>query len=165
MEPVSIEKAKQYLRIDDDDQDDDIVRFVRAARAHVEKMSGTRLITQTVELRAGSFDDLTHLPIGPVRSITSIEYLDAAGVSHVLDPSEYFLDGAELSWAIVPAGAFPSVRQKAHPVRLTIVVGYGDSADDLPQDVLYAVLATIRGMSDRVAVDIDAWLGNHRIWL
>lgn len=164
-EPVSLAEAKQYLRIDAADLDIEVGGFIKAARAQIEAITSTRLITQTVELRASGFCDLDQLPIGPVQAVTAISYIDPQGAVQALAGYELF--GAGLSWGIRPAlnTAWPSARAGRGVIMVTARVGYGATGEDLPQGVKYAHLGLIRAMSDRTGADVDHWLVNHRIWL
>jgi len=137
---IELDEAKTYLRVDDDSQDEVISRAVASAVGHVEAYTATRLLTQTVELRAGTFDDLDHLPIGPIQSIVSIQYLDTLGATQTLDASQYELFGAGLERGIRPAINFrwPTVRRVSDAIMVTAIVGYG-APGDAPEPVMRAV--------------------------
>lgn len=137
---LDLSEAKIYLRVDGDDQDDIIARDGRSAAQHVEAYTGTRLLTQTVELRAGSFDDLDRLPIGPVQSITSVQYLDPTGAQQTLDESQWEPFGVGLEQGIRTSvnARWPAARAVSDAIVVTAVVGYG-TFDDIPEPVMRAV--------------------------
>jgi uncharacterized phiE125 gp8 family phage protein len=85
-EPVSIEEARAHVNVEADcaDFDTELNGFIAAARGHAEAITGTAIVTQTVVLRAARFCDLKRLPIAPLQSITSVKYLDSAGVEQTL---------------------------------------------------------------------------------
>ncbi|MCZ4341522.1 head-tail connector protein [Sphingomonadaceae bacterium G21617-S1] len=139
-EVVDLESAKLFLRVDGDDEDSFIAGAIAAAIQHVESYTGTRLLEQTVELRAGAFADLNHLPIGPIRSISAITYLDFQGVAQTMAPERYSLCGAGLERGIRPAFAvtWPSTWRVADALTVTAIVGYGEA--EIPAPVKQAIL-------------------------
>jgi uncharacterized phiE125 gp8 family phage protein len=135
---IQLDEAKTYLRVDDESEDEIVERAVRSATEHVEAYTATRLLAQTVELRASSFDDLDRLPIGPVQDIKSIEYLDTSGAPQTLAADRYELFGAGLERGIRPAvnARWPAIRKVSDAIVVTAVVGYDTS---IPEPVMRAV--------------------------
>ena len=88
-EPLTTALVKAHLRVDTSDDDTIIDAYTAAARAHIENSTGTRLVTQTVTFKTGSFADMARLPVGPVQSISSITYTDTAGDSQTIATSVY----------------------------------------------------------------------------
>lgn len=130
---ITLAAAKGFLRADDDTQDSVITGAIATAQSHVEGYTGLRLFNQEVTIRASSFKDLDHLPIGPVRAIISIAYRDTAGAITAIDPDDYELIGGvdgELEASIAPTfgKAWPVARSARDAVRVTLSVGYDDQA-------------------------------------
>ena len=167
-EPVSRDEAKEYLRIDAGDVsfDNQVDRFIAAARADAEAITNTRLITQTVNIAASGFSWLGVLPTGPVQSVEEIKYLDTDAAERTLAPADYELIGAGLEKAIVPATnvTWPSAAVRQDAVRVEAIVGYGGAGSDVPQDIGFALLQAIRAKMDETEFDLAAALVNHRIW-
>lgn len=140
-EPVTLAEVKAQCRIDGTDEDDLLGVYIAAARQHVEKFTGTRLVEQTVVLRASEFADLAELPVGPVQSITSITYLDDAGAEQTLSTDVY---EAELT-GIVPEvrlkldQSWPVARGASDAITVTAVAGY----ETVPDPVRHAILLLI----------------------
>lgn len=114
-----------------------------AARSHVETVTGLRLITQTVRIKAGSFADLERFQVAPIRSIVSITYRDGAtGANQVLDPAVYELFGDGVEWGVRPAfnRSWPSVRAVDDAIVVTVIAGYGDEGTAVPPAVIRAIL-------------------------
>jgi hypothetical protein len=65
--------------------------YISAARTFVEEYTGTKLVSQTVLMQGRDFCDLWHLPNAPVISLSSVKYLDTAGVEQTLDTAVYEL--------------------------------------------------------------------------
>jgi uncharacterized phiE125 gp8 family phage protein len=57
VEPVTLDQARQHLRIDDDiTSDDDLIEaLISAAREHAEHITGRSFITRTLEAALDSF--------------------------------------------------------------------------------------------------------------
>ncbi len=167
-EPVTLEQAKQFLRVDEADTDFDveISMQVAGARGHVEGVTSTRLIAQVVELRADGFDDLALFKVGPIISVDEVSYLDREGIVQTVPAESYELVGAELEWGLRPASGFSWPRSaSAGTVTVRATVGYGDDGDDIPPAVRLAILLKLRALFEDGSADIDHLLVNDRIWL
>jgi uncharacterized phiE125 gp8 family phage protein len=177
-EPISLEDAKMHLCVDTDDNDDLIEMLITTTRQHVEKMTGSALVTQTVRAKASCFADLERLPIVPVQSITSIKYLDADNVEQTLAPSSYELFGDGLVWGVrlAPNASWPSARAVADMVRVTAVVGYGAAAA-VPAPLVHACKLLLGQYYDErgpmvtgtivsnLENAIEALTSNYRVWM
>lgn len=177
VEPLSLDAAKRQCKVDGADSDGDLTDYIAAARANVEAMTGTRLITQTLDLYCDGFDDLSRLPVAPVQSITEITYVDGDGATQTLDPAIYEARLFGLSPKILLAygRAWPTTREGSL-VTVTAVVGYGDAGEDVPQDVAHALkLLVSQWFDNRAPINVGnivndlpntvpALLANHRIY-
>ena len=160
--------AKEFLRIDADDTgfDVEIGGWIAGVIDDLEAITGTRLISQTVELQADSFADFDRLPIGPVQEIQSIEYLDVDGVTQTLDEELYDFTGGRLSSRIVSLLPWPAIaRRRPGAITVTATVGYGDTNGDIPPALTIAMLRAVRGYFDDAPIELAPLLNNHRIWL
>lgn len=84
-EPVSLAAAKTHLRVDHDDEDLLIAGLISVARQYVEAWTKRRLVVQTLRADLDYFPyGVIELPVGPVRDIASVVYLDSAGDSQTL---------------------------------------------------------------------------------
>lgn len=172
-EPLTLEETKLHLGEDQEQRDTDVQGWIAAARDHVERYTGTRLVEQTVELKASCWEDLAALPIGPVRSV-DISYLDSAGDEQVLPNTDYRLVRSNLRSMIRlnPSASWPGLRSEPDAVRIRAVVGY----DTLPPAVRAALLLLVGQWYDnRSAVNVgtavnempnsvEALLSNWRIY-
>jgi uncharacterized phiE125 gp8 family phage protein len=167
-EPVTLDQAKQFLRVDEADTDFDIEigLQIAGARGHVEGVTSTLLIKQTVEIHADDFDDLALFKVGPISSVDEVSYLDRNGIVQTVPAESYELVGAALERGLSPVsgGSWPrSASAGAVTVRAT--VGYGDDGDAIPQAVRLAILLKLRALFEDGSADIDYLLVNDRIWL
>lgn len=130
VEPLSLSEAKAQLNIDHTESDALIEDFIATARARVEAFTRRRLITQTLAYRRTGFAGRVILPCGPVQSITSVTYLDAAGTEQTLAPSEYRVlrDRQPVEIRPAPSKVWPATLVEEDTVTITFVAGYGAAA-------------------------------------
>ena len=163
IEPIELDAAKRFLRIDGDAQDDDIRMLISAAREDLERITNQRLIEQTVRLQATRLSDLEHLPVGPVTSIVAITYQAAGGPVSVPLDSVYLTGlGLERGIDVVPGYRWPPVGRG--PIVVDLKVGYGPSGAWVPANLRHALFAVTRGKFDDRAVDIEPLVVNDRIY-
>lgn len=159
-EPVSTEEVRQHLRIDtladgveDQAQEDEITRFIKAARLYYEKSTGRTIHEQTLEWVVGHwFGDYVILPRAtPLIAISSLKWKDTAGAETTVSASDYIADtdsapgrlvrGYGISWPSTTL--YPSnpirIRYRAG-IATTSPIADADDADKIP------ILMLIAGM-------------------
>jgi len=145
-EPVSLDEAKAYLRIDTNDEDALISGLIAAAREYCESFQNRAYITQTWEL---SFDDFPNMPLKlprpPLVSVESVKVIDTTGAEITLDTSDYIVDTDSEPGRIAFASGkcWPSVElSPVNAVKIRYTAGY-DDAQKVPQSVKQAMLIYI----------------------
>lgn len=87
-EPLSLDAAKEHLRVSDDAEDDLITSLIRGARRLTEKETGQRWVTQTLKLTLANWpcnqpwfgwEHAIGLPVEPIASVDEVRYYDFAG--------------------------------------------------------------------------------------
>lgn len=126
-EPITLADARLHCRIDANTEDTLLSAWIKAARESCEQILQRSLIERTIELAVDEFPEAGfRLPMSPVRSITSLVYVDTAGTSITMQPANYYLDThQEPNW-LLPAYAldeWPQTREQANAVRVTYVAG------------------------------------------
>lgn len=105
-------------------------------------MTGRALLTQRWSLWLDEFPPVIELPLPPLQTITCIKYLDTAGDWQTLPSSAYRVSGAH-SWRpeIAPAHGevWPITYDVKGAVEVRMRVGYGDTGDDVPAELLQAI--------------------------
>lgn len=173
-EPLTSDQVKAQTRVDFGDDDTLITRLITAARAHVEKRTGTFLMAQTVDAKCDYFTDMERLAFGPVTSITSVKYIDGDGVEQTLLTDVYELrqDGITSALVLKYGQNWPAPR---HGSQITVraVVGYAT----LPPDIAHAMLSLVAhwyehreafgdgSASMPVPMLVDDLLINHRLFM
>lgn len=140
--PVSLPEAKEYLRVDHDDEDDGIGVMIAAAVSLLDGRSGILgrcLEAQTWELVLDRFPMAEiRLPLGPVASVASVAFTDPAGADQTVAAENFALDNAETfgGWIVPRAGfSWPATMATINAVRVRFVAGTGT-----PEGVRQAIL-------------------------
>lgn len=166
-QPVTLEEVKLACRFDTTDLDDDIEAMLAEATRLVEHETGVSLMPQTWELTLSEFSSVLTLTRPPVAAVTSIKYIDTAGVQQTLSPGAYALD---TSSAYGPATitpvygtTWPATRSQPGAVVVRYTSGYANIAA-VPQQLkrqIKIVVATLidnpDALSDRLAAIDKVW--------
>lgn len=137
-EPVSLDEAKDWLKITFDDADDELTGLISEVRQIFEEVLGLSLIPRYVlaELRFQLGDGM-ELPFGPVDVVTAAFDRDL----NLIEEANY-----EISSEV----DFKYLRTKYDYIKLGYNAGYSDTTIPLPKGLKNAMLREI------------AWRYNHR---
>jgi uncharacterized phiE125 gp8 family phage protein len=141
-EPLTLQEAKDHLRLDGDDENPLVSAYLTAAREWAEEATRRQFVPATLRFaldefprchtkyrRHGQPEFDRHailLPSPPLVSVSSINYVDAAGVTQLLSPADYQVDAYSTPGRVAPAFAksWPIARRQMNAVTITIVAGY-----------------------------------------
>lgn len=144
-EPIALDEAKEYLRIDDS-EDTYVTSLIIGAREYCENFQNRAYINQQWELTLDDFETYEIIiPKPPLQSIDSIKYKDCAGIERVMQGTDYITDTDSYIGRIMPPYGRPwpiFVPYPANAVRVRFTCGYGD-APKVPQRVKQAMLLLI----------------------
>lgn len=147
VEPVTLEEAKLHLRVDDDNttEDDLIESLITVAREHAEAFTNRAFLQQTLRMKMDEFPCVIQLPRPQLISVSSIQYVDTAGVTQTLSASLYRVDSDSDPARITPAygQSWPSTQDITGAVTVTYVAGYGAAATAVPTGIRQAILMLI----------------------
>jgi uncharacterized phiE125 gp8 family phage protein len=165
-EPVTRAEVKAQASIDFTDDDTLIDLLIAAARAHVEKYTGVRLVTQTLTFKCDGFSDMARLPEGPLQSVTSISYVDTDGVTQTLATSIYEVraDGLETAVVLKFGQSWPAI-QPGSRITVVAVAGFASVPDDIKRALLLYIVGGYATRENDEAYDwsaFDCLLVNHR---
>ncbi len=163
-QPLSLNEAKAFLKLGDDDTADDalIMALLRAAVRHVETFTGRALITQTWRLTLDDWPsrsrlddqlwegvreaaelveakDHIEIPKPPLQSVTSFQIFNPSDAASTVATTVYFVDSeSEPGRVGLRYGqVWPSTTLRRHSgIQITFVAGYGDTGNDVPDDIL-----------------------------
>ena len=94
------------------------------------------------------------LPLPPLQSVSSIEYVDSDGVVQTLSTSAYdvVVRGIHPGYVLPAFGqTWPTARDEAGAVRITFVAGFGDNDTDVDDAIVAAALLMLGDLYDNRA--------------
>lgn len=147
-EPITIDYVQQWTGLNDSEHDDRIFELISSAREHIGGRVKRSLMPQTIIDRRDCFPPwLIELSLPPVQSVTSIEYIDAAGDPQTVSSGDYVTDLSSLPARIMPIKntSWPTTDSVMNAVTITYVAGYTDAG---------AIPAKLR---NAIAMMVDHW--------
>lgn len=149
--PVSLDDARAALRVDGTDLDAQITIWLKGITADLEQDIGQCVMAQTWEVRLPCFpaDGAIKLP-HPVIDITSVNYIDAAGATQVIDEPNYRLNKGSYASTLTPArGAnWPATAEDEAAVMVVVQAGYGETPAATPEEIQLYILAKLAEQFD-----------------
>jgi uncharacterized phiE125 gp8 family phage protein len=161
VEPITVARVKEHLRITTTDQDNWINRHITAARETIENYTGRALVTQTVEIKLDGFPcDEIWIPNPPLQQILSVKYYDQNGDLQTIDSSLYDVDIASEPGRICPIfnTYWPVARPKLNSVIITAIVGYPPDESGSPTDLTANIP---EGLKSAMELLIGHWYENR----
>lgn len=173
-DPVSLDEAKDHLRVTSDLEDGRIAGCILAARVNAERITRCTFRTQTIdctydspygcwpEIRRsnghatyyGNYcQQRLELPVTPVQSVESISYVDGDGSEQTLGDDQWVAVLDRTVAYIEPAYGvtWPGVRAQSQAITVEVVAGWPD--DQFPEDLRQALLLlTAHFYENRAAV-------------
>ncbi len=133
---ISTSDLKDHLRVTSNDEDSLINSYRTAACQFVENYCNTRLTSQSVYFYAQAFGAIGEFQIGPVISVSAVEYKTSKTGSYIiLDSANYYVERARVP-ALIKFMTAPSTDGDAlAPIRVTATCGYATT----PEPLVHAV--------------------------
>lgn len=172
---LTLTEVKDQLRIDGSTEDAYLERLIKAAIAHVEGPYGIGVILASQEwaLHLDNWPGVIEIPLYPVQSVTSIEYLDEQGSSQTLDTSRYRVDLVSNPARITREfnETWPSVRLVTNAITVNFEAGYSTIPEDLKAAMLMIIAhwyeqresVVIGTMASEVPQGAQAILNQYRV--
>ncbi len=159
VEPLTLEEAKAYLRIEHEADDDLIGALIKAARCEVEAATRRALITQgfRIVLDGWPVSGRIASPISPLRAVTAARVRGADGSASSLSLSAFTLDTVSAPGVIwFDRGLVVDPGQPVAGIEIEITAGYGETAASVPEPLRQAMrflIARYYGQRDRIESD------------
>lgn len=134
-EPVTLAEAKDLMRIDSDDLDNDLASALVAARMEAEHYAGCSFAPQSWRLKLSDWWlGGKRLPRGPINNLVAVSYLDTTGTWQDADLNSFVLDGDDLFIDLEYDP--PRTQCREASIRITYEAGewVGDSDDTTPPE-------------------------------
>jgi uncharacterized phiE125 gp8 family phage protein len=140
VEPLSLDEAKTFLRVEHGDDDAVIAALIAGSRIHVESQTRRALITQSWRLSTDGWPQDGRLQVlpAPLQALTAARVYDFEGMAHDVDVQAFVLDKGASLLAFAP-WALPAPGRVAAGIELDVTVGYGDAAVDVPEALRQAI--------------------------
>jgi len=140
VEPVSLDEAKAFLRVEHNDDDEVIFALCAGSRIHIEAQTRRALITQSWRITADGWrpDGRLRVTPAPLQELDAARIYDAEGVAHEVDTQAFVTDRASSTLVFAP-WALPQPGRLAAGIELDVTVGYGDAAIDVPEALRQAI--------------------------
>lgn len=142
LEPVSLDEARLYLRLDRTDEDDLLATLITAARLMVEAASGRMLIAQHWRLVLDTWPGCgtLRLPLAPLIAVTAARVFDAAGLATALAPAAFVpIQGSDPP--LLRLGPeLPAPGRAFAGIEIDLEIGFGPAPADVPASLRQAVL-------------------------
>lgn len=140
---LSMEDAKEHLRVHGSDEDYYIRGLIAAAEALVdgEGLLGRAMITQTWAQWVNQAPGWVRLSMSPFQSLVSVEYYDTDGAlqTATLGDFETRLCGDVVICKPKEDREWPAADTRLDAIKITYVAGFGDSASDVPMGIRHAI--------------------------
>ncbi len=156
IEPLTLQEAKDHLRVDFTKEDGLISRLIAGAREAFERETGRQLLTATWKGFLDGFPQWDHEPIEiarpPLVSVAAVNYVDTSGVDQTWAASEYDVEAFAGPFAqrgmLSPKADddYPQTRRIPNAVTVDFDAGYGTEEIDVPFEIKDALLS---------------WIGHH----
>lgn len=149
-EPITLEQAKLYLRIDSEAEDTLIESLIIAARESAEEYLQASLMPQRWKLAYADYlPDGIELPRGPVNSVISVTLVERDGMESELDDSVYYLNPARTKLCF-------DAEPIAHRVEVIYEAGY-EEAEAVPAAIKQGMLMHLAALyGDRESFSMPA---------
>jgi hypothetical protein len=172
-EPVILDEAKAWLRIDGTDSDAQIAALITASVQLCQEWLRRSLISQTWKLTldlapssldaflgdgvydmpvsalCGGLPQSVELPKGPVQSITSVTTYDLTDTSSTLAPTNYRVDSSGDRMVLTYGASWPSNLRAKAAAEINYVTGYGATSTSVPQPIKTGILMQVARMYEQ----------------
>ncbi len=132
-QPITLDEAKNFMRVDHNDQNELIATLIKAATEEFETYTRRALVQRTYEYKIDRFPkgkDPIRLPMPPLASVTKIDYVDTSGNVVTWSAAEYRVETGtqKIPARITPAWGYtyPNIQAVTEAVLIEYVAGYGD---------------------------------------
>lgn len=139
-EPLTRAHAKEFLRIDHEDEDALVDALILAARRWVEARTGRVLMMQTWRFTRDDWPagGILACPVAPVRSVIEAKVRGGDGTDSMLPDGVLRASTGEGGLLLVDLTRAPRPGGP-EAISITVEAGYGAQADDVPADLVQAI--------------------------
>lgn len=150
-EPVTVDEAKAWCKVDGTDEDAIFTRLIKVARIMCESYAGLSFITQTRVVKLDRFTcrDVI-LPYGPVTAVTEFAYKDGNGDTQTVAADTYTLDTQSGLAKVRVTDTWPDTDRTLNNVEITYTAGSESAPEVAKQAILMQVATMYENRQDEV---------------
>ena len=177
VEPIGLGETKDFLDIERDDSDEDVLLpvLIKAARVKAEEYIGIKLMSQTLKTYFGDWpsrDDYIVLEGWPLISVTTVKYTSSSGNQSTLSADNYDVDTDSEPGRVVLkySQTWPTTNlQPANPIEVEYVAGFGIKRRKVPEDIRMAMMMLVeeyfeeRGAAKELPAAVKVIFDSHRL--
>lgn len=157
VEPVTLEEAKDYAKLEYDDEDDLVEELITTCRKAAEEYLDQAFIEQTIKMKLNYWPrTVVELPRPPLISVTQIVTLDEDDTETEYDSDNYYLITEAMPGKVVlkrSVTAPENTDRDYGGFQIEFKAGYGDSADDVPKWVKSGIKAWVANVLSTRTLD------------
>lgn len=159
-EPITLAQAKQHLKMDGIDDDDDLITaLIASSREIAERTTGRDLVRRQWSYKINDFPaGILPLPKAPVASVETVTYIDTSGNQQTLGADVY---GVNADWTapylyLKHDQQWPATRTQFAAVTINFTSGYPydagaspvDERENIPHGIIAAIKIILRDLYD-----------------
>jgi uncharacterized phiE125 gp8 family phage protein len=172
---LDLSAAKDQCRVDLDDEDFLIQDYIEAATDYVQNITGRQFLPATWRLVLDGFPRWIDVPKAPLRSVTSITYADANGLTQTLPTATYVVSAATGPQAargritLAYGQYWPVTRGQVDSVTVLVEAGY-ENLGKVPIALKHAVKILLlpmyerRGLNPAETLAFESFIAPYRTW-
>ena len=140
IEPLSLEEAKTFLRVEHDDDDQLIAALIASARMQIEGQGKIALISQDWRVVLDCWPHHGRIAVKPepLKALNAARVYDFQGQPQTVDTQAFVADLGNSTFAFMPWTMRVPGRIAAG-IELDVTVGFGDAATDVPDSLRQAI--------------------------
>jgi uncharacterized phiE125 gp8 family phage protein len=154
-EPITLEEAKNFLRVDHAEDDMLISALITASRQMCEEYTRRILVTTTIDEYFDKFpknswnnlSNLIYLSRGPVASITSVKYVDEIGSEVALTSDQFITDVISEPARVQSTAGWFAAAGVVNQVIVRYVVG--SDVSSIPRPLIQGMMLVISDLYDQ----------------
>lgn len=164
VEPVTLEEAKLFCRVDTSDDDTLISSLIKSAREASEKRTGRVYITQSIKMVAEIDSTFIVLPKPPFISLTTLKYLDGDEAWQSMTVATDYLTSTRGQMGTITLKTVPFVNNEGQIVIEAVYqAGYGASGSYVPEALKQAILHRVAAMYEHRGGDALDFSAAHKL--
>lgn len=153
-EPVSVDELKRQCRIEHDEENKLLKRYIVAARTYAEAVMNYKVIRQRITVCCKVFSNPLKINVCPVQSVDRVAYYDPDNVFTVLDSAEYRTAISDAYTVLTPVTSWPSVSAAIYDaVQIDLTVGPAQADEMHKQAILMIAGGWYKNREDVSAID------------